>query len=89
MDEITKKIDDLDLRDSIINEDIVINTSSIFGGITVYIPENVNVKITSTSIFGGVSDERKNKNKEAKYTIYINATCLFGGVDIKWVKPTK
>jgi len=72
-----------DLRDSIINEDVVINTSSIFGGITVYIPENVNVKVTSTSIFGGVSDERKNKNKEAKYTIYINATCLFGGVDLK------
>ena len=71
-----------DLRDSLIKEDNVINVSAIFGGVTIYVPENVKVKITSTPIFGGVSDNRKTK-KEGKDTIYINATCLFGGVDIK------
>lgn len=72
-----------DLRNSIIKEDIVINATSIFGGIDILIPEDVNVKINSTSIFGGVSDERKNKTKDAKYTIYINATAMFGGVELK------
>lgn len=72
-----------DLKDAIIKEDIAINASSIFGGITIYVPSNVNVKIVSTSIFGGVSDERKNKNKDGNLTIYINATNLFGGVEIK------
>ena len=72
-----------DLKDAIIKEDIVITTSSIFGGIAIYVPEDVNVKVTSTSIFGGVSDERKKKNKDAKKTIYIHATCMFGGVEIK------
>lgn len=72
-----------DLREAIIEENCVVNVSSIFGGITVYTPENVNVKIVSTSIFGGVSDGRKAKTKDAKVTIYINATCLFGGVEIK------
>lgn len=72
-----------DLTDAIIKEDIVLTTSSVFGGITIYAPKDVNVKVTSTSIFGGVSDERKNKNKEAKRTIYVNATCMFGGVEIK------
>ena len=62
---------------------MIINASAIFGGITIYVPENVNVKITSTSMFGGVSDERKLKNKDAKHTIYINATSVFGGVEIK------
>lgn len=71
------------LNDSIIEEDVIINASAIFGGITIYVPENVNVKITSTSMFGGVSDERKLKNKNAKHTIYINATSVFGGVEIK------
>lgn len=71
------------LNDSIIEEDVIINASAIFGGITIYVPENVNVKITSTSMFGGVSDERKLKNKDAKHTIYINATSVFGGVEIK------
>lgn len=71
------------LKDAIIKNDVVINISSIFGGVTVYVPNDVKVKISSTSIFGGVSDERKNKNKDAEITIYVNATCLFGGVEIK------
>lgn len=72
-----------DLKDAIIEEKSVINASAIFGGITIYLPSDVNIKITSTPIFGGVSDERKNKNKDADKTIYINVTCLFGGVEIK------
>ena len=72
-----------DLKNAIIKDDVVINANSIFGGITIYVPEGVNVKIGSTSIFGGVSDERKNKTNDAKYTVYINATSMFGGVEIK------
>lgn len=72
-----------DLKDAIIKEDVVINASSIFGGITIYVPSDANVKISSTSIFGGTTDERKRKEKDAKYTIYVNATALFGGVEIK------
>ena len=49
----------LDLRKAIINEDIVINASSIFGGIDIYIPDNCKVKIKSNSIFGGVSNNKK------------------------------
>ena len=72
-----------DLREAIINEDVIINASAIFGGITIRVPNDVNVKVSSTPIFGGVSDERKKKNKDAKVTIYIKATCMFGGVEIK------
>lgn len=72
-----------DLKDAVIEDNAVINASSIFGGITIYVPNDVKVKVTSTPIFGGVSDERKKKNKDADKTIYINATCLFGGVEIK------
>lgn len=72
-----------DLRNAVIESDTVINASSIFGGIDILVPENVKVKIKSSSIFGGVSDERKYAENKEGYTIYINATCLFGGVDIK------
>ena len=61
-----------DLRKAIINEDTVINCSAIFGGIEIFIPENVNIKIKSTPIFGGVSDKAVHANKEAVHTIYIN-----------------
>lgn len=66
-----------------ITEDQVINASSIFGGIEILVPTNVNIKIKSTPIFGGVSDKSvKNSSPDAP-TIYINAYCMFGGVDIK------
>lgn len=72
-----------DLRDATIKNDSVINISSIFSGVTILVPEDVNVKVTSTPIFGGVSDERKKKKHDNKVTLYISATCLFGGVEIK------
>ena len=42
------------------------------------------VKIKSNSIFGGVSEKRRNiKETSSSQTIYINASCMFGGVEIK------
>ncbi len=73
---------DLDLRDAVIKEDVVINATSVFGGIEIRMPKNVNVKVNSTSIFGGVDNKSKSDNN-SKVTIYVNATCLFGGVTLK------
>ena len=72
-----------DLIESKIKKDVVINASAIFGGITIYVPNNVNVKVVSTPIFGGVSDERTKKVTDSEITLYINATCMFGGLEIK------
>ena len=73
-----------DIKNAKVKDDVVINASSIFGGITLYVPKDVNVKVVSNSIFGGVSGNyNKNKNDKKGKTIYVNATCLFGGVEIK------
>jgi len=74
---------ELNLVNSIIKEEQVINSTAVFGGITIKMPENVNVKVKSTSIFGGVENKVKNTNVENTPTIYVNAFCMFGGVDIK------
>lgn len=71
-----------DLTKAIIENDVVINATSVFGGIDILVPENVKVKIKSSSIFGGVDEKRKSDTTEG-HTIYVNATCIFGGVDIK------
>lgn len=74
----------LDLRNAIIEEDVVINASSVFGGIDIFVPNNIIVKTKSNSIFGGVSNKKdKLEKNETTHTIYLNATCVFGGVDIK------
>ncbi len=74
---------ELDLRKAIIDSDVVINATGLFGGIDIHVPENCKIKIKSNSIFGGVSDERVNKENTGEHTIYINASCIFGGVEIK------
>lgn len=73
----------LNLRNAVITEDIVINATSIFGGVSIYVPNNVKVKVSSTPIFGGVSNKAVPTIIENAPTLYVNATCMFGGVDIK------
>ena len=72
-----------DLRNAIIDSDVVINASSTFGGIEIYVPSNVKIKIKSTPLFGGVSNKANTKPEENSHTIYINGTAVFGGVEIK------
>ncbi|MGN1311758.1 MAG: LiaF transmembrane domain-containing protein [Bacilli bacterium] len=73
----------LDLRKAKINEDVVINTTSVFGGIDIYVPDNIKIKVKSTSIFGGVDNKKIKNDSEKEHIVYINASCIFGGVDIK------
>lgn len=73
----------LDLRNALFEGDTVINTCSIFGGTDIFLPENVNVKVNSNSLFGGVDNKKHQNCKDNQYTVYLNATCIFGGVDVK------
>lgn len=74
---------DLDLRNAIIDEDIVINATAIFGGIDILVPLNVKVKVSNVPIFGGVSNKAMNSMDPNAPTIFLNSTCMFGGIDIK------
>ena len=53
---------DLNLKNAKLKNDAFISASSIFGGITLYLPENVNLVVNSTNIFGGIDNK------------YINST---------------
>ncbi len=70
-----------DLRNAVIEKDCAIQVSAIFGGIDILVPDNVNVKVHSNSIFGGMSN--KTVSRPNAHTIYISGTCMFGGVEIK------
>ncbi len=70
-----------DLSNAIITKDCAISVCSVFGGIDVIVPNNVNVKINSLSLFGGVDNKTPRINGAP--TIYVSGLCLFGGVDIK------
>ena len=72
----------LDLRNAKFTSDTVIKAFALFGGIDIIVPENIQVKLKSGFIFGGISDDRKSVTEKGKYTIYIDATGGFGGVNI-------
>jgi len=73
----------LDLRDAIINRDVEITATAVFGGIDIYVPTGVSVKVNNMPIFGGVSNKTVRTTDPNAYTIYLNSTTMFGGIDIK------
>lgn len=72
---------DLDLTGAVIEDGAVIEASAIFGGIDIKVPSGVNVKLRRTALFGGAKSYVANQNDGP--VLYVNALCMFGGVDIK------
>lgn len=70
-----------DLRNAVILKDCAIQASAVFGGVDILVSDNVNVKVNSNCIFGGVSNKTTVRNDVP--TLYIYGTCVFGGVEIK------
>lgn len=71
---------ELDLRKADIKQDLVIDVVSVFGGVELKVPKSVRVEANGVPIFGGL--ENKCDEEEAKSTIYLNYTCVFGGITI-------
>lgn len=74
---------DIDLRNAAIQNEAVINVYCVFGGADIMLPQNVNVKVKSGVLFGGVDEKNHRNSPENTLTVYVNATCIFGGIDIK------
>jgi len=72
---------DCDLRNAIIEKDAVVDVSVLFGGIDIFVPDNINVKVSTSCLFGGIS--HKNPANVDAPTLYITGSCMFGGVDVK------
>lgn len=72
----------IDLRGAKIEENISIEALAVFGGVDILLPANVSVKLSDVSLFGGCSNER-NYSPVGGPTVYVNATALFGGVEVK------
>lgn len=72
---------DLDLRSMEIENGAVIDAVGIFGGVDILVPPGVNVKLKRTALFGGAKNRTGSHGGET--VLYVNALCMFGGVDIK------
>lgn len=72
-----------DLRKAKFAKEASLKADATFGSVTIYVPEDVEVEVAATQIFGGVTDKRKYHADKTKATLYVNANCLFGGVEIR------
>lgn len=73
----------MDIRNAVIDEDEEIDIRTVFGGVELYVPANVNVKVKPRSVFGGVGNHTFNRENQNIPTLYIVASNVFGGVHVK------
>ncbi len=73
---------DLDISNTKINKDIIIDCISVFGEIDIKTPKNVSIKTNGIPIFGGIKNKTLGRGDKSP-TIYINYISIFGGVNIK------
>ncbi len=61
-----------------------VELTAIMGAVELTVPRDWKVVLDGTPILGSVSDERRNvADAEAKSTLYVKATAIMGGVEIK------
>ena len=73
----------LDLSKAYLNEETTITISTLFGGVDLYLPDDVNIQIQSSNFLGGVDLHKRENKIENTKVIYLNARCIFGGINIK------
>jgi predicted membrane protein len=88
---------ELDIRKASFSENKVsLILTSIMGGITLIIPENVTITCKGTSILGGIDIMGKGSggiigntniqigdSQTSSKVIQLNCTCIMGGIEIK------
>lgn len=62
---------------------VMIDCFNMFGGTKLIIPADWEVQSDLVTIFGGIEDKRQPAPANPNKTIYLDGTCIFGGVEIK------
>jgi predicted membrane protein len=76
---------ELDLRSAtIVQEEVVIDASALFGGVDIQVPENWNISVEGHGIFGGYEDKTVHTMPEsARPRVVITGSAVFGGVVVQ------
>lgn len=75
---------EVDLRDTVPAPDAALDVFAAFGGVEVTVPEGWNVVTRGLPLFGGIDNATAKEAVTADApTLAVNATVLFGGLEIK------
>lgn len=75
----------LDLRKTTLPEgSTTLEVNAVFGGIDIYVPQEWNVELHLSHVFGGFSDRRSySENIDKSRKLIIHGSCVFGGGEIR------
>ncbi len=76
---------EINLTNADLQQPATIDTTTIFGGLTIAVPANWRVQSELTTVFGGVEDKRPLVNSsetEDHKVLILTGNCFFGGVEI-------
>lgn len=73
---------ELDMRDSSIKGEAVINVFAVFGGITIKVPRDWTVILHGTPIMGGF-DEKTNAPPDNAKRLIVKGYAIMGGVEVR------
>lgn len=75
---------EIDLRQADISEEAKMDLTAVFGGVSITVPENVQVQISGLPIFGGWEDKTVRQRGEDDFSVLkLNCLAICGGVEIK------
>lgn len=78
---------DIDLRQAkLADGDHSLHLTALFGGVDVFVPQDWDVRVTGTPLFGSLEDKRRKGTTTAvpvKGRLHISSFVLFGGIEIK------
>lgn len=74
---------DLDLRKAIITEDVFITCKGVMSGISIRVPEHVNVSVDVKGFMNGISNTVPKHFEDEVNTIYIDGDCAMSGISVR------
>jgi predicted membrane protein len=63
---------------------VIVDLTTVFGGVNLIVPSNWKVQSNITSLFGGIEDKRQSNllNEDENKVLILKGNCVFGGVEI-------
>lgn len=75
---------EIDLRGAVITEDVLIDSTTIFGGTDIIVSPGMKVELDSTGVFGGADNHAEKLQSGAPGPIiHVRSWAAFGGLGIK------
>lgn len=74
---------EINLTQADFNGKVMIDCFNMFGGTKLIIPADWNVQSGVVTVFGGIEDKRQPGLANPDKVLYLDGTCIFGGIEIK------